>query len=67
MRKLPIGTKVKTIMGCRQYGVVISSVGNRQYTDGSYRPPYPNQKVVYVKWDDGTVGWMPSHYVTLDN
>lgn len=52
---MKVGTKVRTRMGCREEGTVIRPCGT--WNDGSYRWPYPHERVAWVQWNDGTHGW----------
>ena len=58
-----IGNRVRKVMGVVQSGTVIPIVPVSKYSDGSYRAPYNREYVVYVKWDDGTVGWVNTTHV----
>lgn len=53
--RLPIGTRVKTIMGVRRIGVIIARFNWRESTDGTYRSH--DRTYVPVQWDDGTKGY----------
>ncbi len=62
--KFPIGSRVHTTMGVREAGTVIVPLSSSdKYTDGSYRGPENGRErrsAVYVKWDNGTQGWINS-------
>jgi hypothetical protein len=56
--RFPTGTQVATIMGCRMEGTVVKPFLHREANDGTYREPPPNAKVVFVRWSDGSKGWI---------
>lgn len=66
VRPLRVGDRVKKIMGVAQTGTVVRAMLPEKYTDGSYRPPYGYENVVYVKWDDRTVGWIHNIHVVRE-
>lgn len=53
--RLPIGTRVKTIVGVRRTGIIIRPFYWRESTDGTYCAPKPSY--IAVVWDDGTRGY----------
>jgi len=64
-RRPRLGDRVSKVMGVRESGTVVAQVGcrvrripYRECTDGTYRDPRPLERVVYVRWDNGTVGWV---------
>jgi len=50
-------------MGIVRTGVAVRVMPPEKYTDGSYRRPRTSDNPVYVKWDDGTRGWVGNEYV----
>lgn len=56
-RKLAVGTRVQKDMGCRLVGTVVWPIALAQCTDGTYRAPMSHEHVVWVRWDDGSIGW----------
>ena len=66
MTKLKPGTRVRKDMGLRQSGVVVPPFPKSAYTDGQYREPQPNEVVVFVKWDDGTQGWVHGQFLNYE-
>ena len=60
MKPWRIGTRVKTIMGCRLTGTVCQSLSLSRCNDGTY-----SIKAGYtsVKWDDGTQGRIAPQYL----
>jgi hypothetical protein len=72
MRKaktLPVGTRVKTDMGCQISGVVIPWIPLDKCTDGSYRGPETDRERkcwVSVRWDDGTQGYSHAVYLVVE-
>lgn len=58
-----VGTPVHKRMGARLRGVVIKPVPFINCTDGTYRDPQAGEDPVYVKWEDGTVGWVNGKYM----
>lgn len=68
MAKFKIGDRVRKNAGVEQRGVVIAPFYG-PYTDGQYRTPdgkLEMRNAVYVKWDDGTKGWLASQYLTKE-
>lgn len=67
-RDFPIGTRVITTMGVRQAGVVVPSFYWKESTDGTYRAPdhaeHERKEAVWVKWDNGTKGWISAAHLT---
>lgn len=55
--KFKIGQRVERTMGVKQAGEVINAFSG-PYTDGQYRAPERHERPVWVKWDDGTKGWI---------
>lgn len=55
--------RVRKNMGIVMVGRVIHPISPASYTDGSYRRPESREKPVYVKWADGSQGWIHSVYL----
>jgi hypothetical protein len=60
----PVGTRVRKTMGVQLSGVVIAPT--TKYTDGTYRHPYSRESVVYVRWDEGGVGWQHKSHLAKE-
>ena len=37
----------------------------QHYTDGQYRQPLKYEQPVYVKWNDGTIGWINKQFLQV--
>lgn len=57
------GQRVVKTMGCRMEGTVIPSFPLEDADDGTYRSPASHEKPVWVKWSDGTKGWIHSAHL----
>ena len=55
---MKLGDRVLKNMGVRQVGTVVESVPRHLWSDGSYRYPESGESPVWVRWDDGTMGWI---------
>jgi hypothetical protein len=55
---LKTGTPVRKTMGVALSGVVIGKIPRDRYTDGQYREPLSHERPVYVRWSDGSRGWI---------
>lgn len=59
-RDAKVGTVVKTNMGVRRTGVIVSWLSQDKCTDGTYRAPLTDRERrqwVSVRWNDGTQGY----------
>jgi hypothetical protein len=63
LTKLPKGTPVRKTMGVALSGMVIRRIPRDQYTDGQYREPLPHERPVYVRWSDGSRGWIQQPFL----
>ena len=52
------GIRVLKTMGVAGSSVVIGRIPRDLYTDGQYREPLPYERPVYVRWSDGSRGWI---------
>jgi len=57
-----VGQRVETTMGIRQRGEVIPRFYG-PFTDGQYRQPEGRERPVYVRWEDGTKGWIQEPFL----
>ena len=57
-----LGERVHKTMGVRVSGIVIRRFAG-PYTDGQYRAPTSKDHPVFVRWDDGTVGWIDEAFL----
>ena len=46
-------------------GTIIDYVYYKDADDGTYRPPEKKDRPVYVRWDDGTKGWICASHISL--
>jgi len=58
-----VGSRVCTTMGVRRTGTVIEPFNWKDSNDGTYRGPTSKEKAVWVKWNDGTKGWIHDAFV----
>jgi hypothetical protein len=63
-KKFPVGDRVVKNMGCRMEGTVIPPFSHKEADDGTYRPPLTRDKPVWVRWSDGSRGWINEVHVT---
>lgn len=56
-----IGQRVAKTMGVRLNGIVIRPFNWRAATDGTYKAP--DRDATWVRWDDGTRGWIHSRFL----
>jgi len=64
VRPLRVGDRVKKVMGVVEHGTVVREM--HDYSDGSYRRPYGHENAIFVKWDDGTKGWVNNVHVVRE-
>ena len=58
-----LGARVRKVMGVRLAGAVTPRIPCWECSDGTYRDPGPRESAVYVRWDDGTVGWVHRQFL----
>jgi hypothetical protein len=64
-KRIKVGDRVATNMGVRLSGVVIHPFLASKATDGTYRAPERHETAVWVRWNDGTSGWIHRAFVQL--
>lgn len=60
----PVNSRVVKHMGVRMEGVVVVPFPWQSATDGTYRAPLSIDDPVFVKWQDGTQGWISARHLT---
>jgi len=61
-----VGNRVRKVVGVVLTGTAVPAMPVEKYTDGSYRRPREDECAVYVKWDDGTVGWVHAMFMVRE-